>query len=436
MYLKKIIITITILFLTACGSSGAKDKHGETTPAPENADFSNTHAYVSNGKYASVLAFCAGIKDENSSCTLETLPFIAQELAEKNDVPTTEMIMRRVVVSHDWMGKRFEEMLNILDDDIKLLLGAVTAIVIDDDIIPSYYWGLTGAMYIDPRYLWLTPEEAANIIKKDDFRSEFSNKLQFLEYAQSTINGQSAYRFFSLDQNETRSTSDITIPLASVLYHELAHANDFFPPYLRDEVILSESVLNNIISIFPQNISNKLYETYPLTSEELLAMGNVMYKGEEATSLQQSVTATNMGTLFKEDNAVTNYAYSSPFEDTATLFENAMMKLHYNVEIDYAFLEKPIKTENLICDDYIVGWGIKNRIAQEDVKRRSLFVTQKIFPNLANLENLFQNNLGTTKELQAGIDWCTATSQTKSLKKKLPIQKSFNKPNSFPLLKL
>jgi len=329
------------------------------------------------------------------------------------------MIMQRVVVSHKWMGDRFSEMLDLLDDDIKILLGAVTAIVIDDDIIPSYYWGLTGAMYIDPRYLWLTPQEVLNITKKEDFRSEYSNGLQFLEARRLLINGNYASAYFPMDENLTRTREDIKLDFASLLYHELAHANDYFPPYLRDQVNNSDSVLDALNSIFTQNITHKLYENYPLTSDELKAMGQVMYRGEKASSEQNRTTATQIGELFSQDNAVTMYAYSTAFEDTATLFQNLMLKRHYNIEVDYAFLEKPTKKDNLICADFIVGWGVRNRIADREVRQRANFVFQKIFPKLTP-----SVSLGKSQLLETQTDWCTAMSINQSKERKN--QKSLN----------
>ena len=422
---KHIVLTLSILLLTACGSN-SNTKHGETTPNPDNADFSDTFVYKSSSKYKSVLIDCIGATKEEDSCTLETLPFLAQE----KEVPTKEMIMQRVVVSHKWMGDRFSEMLDLLDDDMKILLGAVTAIVIDDDIIPSYYWGLTGTMYIDPRYLWLTPEEAATITKKEDHRAGYSNGLQFLETRRALIDGKYASDYFPIDENITRTKEDIKFELASVLYHELAHANDFFPPYLRDEVTNSDSLLEALDSIFKQNISHKLYETYPLTSDELHDMGQVMYAGEKANDEQKETTATQMGELFAHDNAVMMYAYSTPFEDTATLFQNLMMKRHYNIEEDFAFIERPSKKDNLVCADYIVGWGVRNRIAKSNVKQRANFVFKKIFPHLTP-----SVNLGTAQLLDVQTDWCTSRfiNQSKETKQQKSLSHEPINPNDFKI---
>ena len=422
----QLIATLSLFLLLGCGSSG-DSKHGETTPSPENADLSNTFAYESSSQYKSVLTSCASAKKESESCSLEKLPFLAQESA----VPSKEMIMKRVVVSHEWMGRRFAEMLDLLDDDIKILLGAVTAIVIDDDIIPSYYWALTGAMYLDPRYLYLTQEELATIKEKEDYRSSFSNNLKFLETRRSLINGADATPI-----NATRTKESIKLKLASLLYHELAHANDYYPPYLRTEVNPSNTIYENLSSISSRNVSHALYEEYPLSSDELYKMGQVMYRGKTATAEQKSTTATQMGTLFSHDNASTMYAYSSVFEDTATLFQNAMMKLHYNVEVDFAFLNRPTKTGTLDCPDYIVGWGERNTVAKEGVKRRAIFVAKKFFPTKTDLEEKLNNQLGSAQLLPTQIDWCSAINIEDSSNKQFKNHKEKINPDDFKMLAL
>ena len=59
------------------------------------------------------------------------------------ETPTFDRVMDRVVVSHRWMGERLEEVLRRAPDDLLRVLGAISAIVIDADVRPSFYWPLT-----------------------------------------------------------------------------------------------------------------------------------------------------------------------------------------------------------------------------------------------------------------------------------------------------
>lgn len=387
------------LFLYSCSSSNSNN-----IPAGVNyGDFDNTFVYDSSSPYKDVLKSCISATQENQSCKLSKLPFLAQE----SSVPTKEMIMQRVVVSHEWMGVRFAQMLDILDDDIKILLGAVTAIVIDDDIIPSFYWGLTGAMYIDARYLWLSVAEANTITKKQDYRADFGNELSFLEATRFLKNGEYASNYIPIDSNQTRTISDIKYNLASLLYHELAHANDFLPNSMRSGININSSVVETLNSLTNYRVTQKLYESYPLQSTQLKSMGRVLYQGDTPTQLQKYTTAKDMGIYFESDSASDMYAYSNGYEDTATLFQMSMMKYHYGIEQDIGFLVSPTKTTNLSCSDYIVGWGERNTIAKPDVKQRAIFVAQNILPN-SNWSTIFDSTLGNSQLLKSDIDWCSA----------------------------
>jgi len=113
----------------------------------------------------------------------------------ENTQPSVADILDRTLVSHEWMGQRLEELLTTLPDEILLLTRSLTAIVIDDDIRPAYYDVNTGAIYIDPNFLWLTVEEARTINPQDDFRSEFTRPLNFRSFFRYVKDDEQAYIF-------------------------------------------------------------------------------------------------------------------------------------------------------------------------------------------------------------------------------------------------
>jgi len=100
------------------------------------------------------------------------------------------------------------------------------------------------------------------------------------------------------------------------------------------------------------------------------------------------------------------YAYATVYEDMAMLFESAMLKYHYGIEMDIAFISNPSNPNS--CEDYIVGWGSRNQIARDGVKQRVNFVLKSILPNSANWDNFTDNQIGTTKPLSSGVDWCSS----------------------------
>jgi hypothetical protein len=96
------------------------------------------------------------------------------------------IILSRLLVSHDWMGKRFEEMMQSFADDSEeiLLFRSVTAIIISDNIRPSFYTTRTGAIYIDSSYLYLTEAEKKNTPQFLDYRSDFAKNFTYEQYGE------------------------------------------------------------------------------------------------------------------------------------------------------------------------------------------------------------------------------------------------------------
>ena len=110
---------------------------------------------VPGGAYDAVLIDCILAETQQQSCTLNTLPLLAQKVVD----PSVDDILGRTVISDNWMSARFRQVLERMPADMLILFNAVTAIVIDaDTVVPSYY-PLTGAIYISPVDLWLTNAE-------------------------------------------------------------------------------------------------------------------------------------------------------------------------------------------------------------------------------------------------------------------------------------
>jgi len=369
------------LLLNSCGSN----KHGENSIPPNVIDIKNSSfVYITDSPYKNVLIHCTNPKNkESDSCSLNTLPLIAQE----NKNVTKKMILQRVVTSHTWMAERFSQLLDRLDNKhMKNLFGAVTAIVIHKDIKPSFYTPETGAIYLDPTYLWLTPEEAATITVQDDFRSDFGNKLQFITGSINTLNGIPIDTNKALNSGESRTITEIEMPFAALLYHELGHANDFAPPSLIENIDKNQSVFNAIKSLSNAYISTQLYNIYPLTSLKLLSLGKVLYHGQAENDEEKELSAFVAGELFDEDRASDIYAYSDMYEDTATLFADTMMKIHYNVNNNVLFIT---------ADTHELKWGIRNPISKASVKPRALLVANRLNPIIGNWDGKFDALVGT-----------------------------------------
>jgi hypothetical protein len=389
-------ILAAILLFGACGGG---DKSFDVGPGGSNPDLADVAVYRPASPYAGVLKDCATAGSLNRLCTMQTLPLVGQAAA----APTAADVMDRVLVSHPWMALRFEEVLNQLPPDILTLFKGVTAVVIDADIRPSFYSSGTAAIYLDPANLWLTNEEKATIAQDPDFRSGFGAELQFVTLSRYVQNNSYAYAFFPLDGTETRQLSDLVYPMARLLYHELAHANDFLPPAaqpLLDRQLTPHAARQALAN---ESVAAELVLTSPLTSLLWQSLAQVLFLGVPATAEQASFPAGLVGVHFAGDGATDAYGYSTIHEDVAMLFEETMMKYHFGIDRDVAFSDLPV-TDLPVCDDYLVQWGVRSRIGDAAVKPRAEGVAAALLPD-ADL-TAFLAGLPAATPMPAGVGWC------------------------------
>ncbi|MDR8523976.1 hypothetical protein [Shewanella fidelis] len=337
----------------------------------------NTFAYKPDSPYADAIEQCVYSNQLQQSCSIQTLPLIGQTGSVNK-----QAILDRLLVSHQWMGENFEYVLDNLDpnSDFATLLQSVTAVVISYDVRPSFYWVVTGAIYLDPTDLWLLKEERDTINEAPDYRSGFGNDLQFLMPWRYVKNNSYTSYIVPRSERVNRTAQQMLPDLASLLYHELAHANDFFPrsvhaslvgPTLLDDY---ERRSNNSALI-----SDQLANFYPLNSQEMTQLANVSFRGETATNTQENYLAADVTSFFSPDRASDYYAYSTRREDAAMLFEEAMMSHRYAIQRDVAVTDKP---DNATASSIIVDWGQRGRIGDPKLESRAAFVIDQMMPEL------------------------------------------------------
>ena len=384
-----------LFLLCACGG----DDNDATTlwPSPNLSDVS---VYNPDSPYTEVLKPCATATDGISLCSLETLPLIGQDTS----TPAVANVMDRVLVSHSWMGRNFEEILKQLPPDILSLFKGVTAIVIDSEIRPSFYSARTAAIYLDPANLWLTNEEKATISQSPDHRNDFGDELQFVILARYVKDNSYANIFYLLNGTETRQLNDILYPVARQLYHELAHANDFLPPVMLPAIDPQTTPFAAVQALEAEQIARHLVTTYPLASKLWRSLGQVLYLGVPATKEQQDYTGDFVGLQFESDGASDPYAYSTIHEDVAMLFEETMLKFHFGIDRDIAFSFVPAKVDP-VCDDYLIQWGVRNRLGEVSVKSRAELVVRELLVD-SDLDAFF-DGIPLPTPMMTNLGWCS-----------------------------
>ena len=350
------------------------------------------HPYRPASPYAGVLARCTydiGLFYKssivNNFCPVNTLPLLGIEAGAGN-APSVAQIMNRVLVSHDFLGANFEAFLTTQDPngDFRRLLGGATAVVIGSHVRPSFYTSATGAIYLDANNLWLTPEERDVVTEVPDYRLAFDDELNFTGVGRAVKNNDYARRGYSATARVTRDQSDLLFVLGRLMYHELGHAGDFFPPAERN-LNGTQSIWANVVSRLTAKTlpSDALASLYPLRSTEMKGLGQVMYQGATATAEQKAYTAAQVGAFFGSDVASDDYAYSingdsNSREDLAMLFEEFMMSYRHGVQYDVGYTN--VYKDGMFSDDLIVAWGMRGRIGLPSIKPRIKLVLQRVAP--------------------------------------------------------
>lgn len=405
------------IVLSACSSRAPDDTNSDQVLGAVSAiDFgddgnngfavvgtASVYAYRKNSPYASVLKDCVLINTVADSCQVSKLPFIGNGTTQ----PTIEDVMNRVLVTHNWMGERFEEVLRGVPEEVMTMFSSATAVLIGSEVRPSFYTTLTGAIQIDPVYLWSSVAEKGSISKEEDFRAGFGNDLQFWFISRmADKNGDRLSPYYSLDDNSVRPIKDIKLPLTRLLVHELVHATDFMPRSLISGIDPNLSVFEAIESISSQWLSPLLYTSHPLTSLEMQSFAGVRYLGAEASTQHKAATASDVGNLMANDGAPQFYSYATIREDLAQLVESVVMGYRYGAVSNVGFTQKPFDENNYTCDDLRVSWGQRNRIADPLVNPRARQATELVLSLSAPMALYLDAQQGNAEQMQKNVGWC------------------------------
>lgn len=359
-----------VMFVSATDSAGTIASASFSFGLANRVSGKSLKPYQKNSPWAEVLAACASANDPFQLCPLETLPFLGSVSAE----PDIDQILQRTTVTHSWMGDRFKQVLAALPPDMLKMFRGTTAIVISSGIRPAFYTSATGAIYLDPQDLWLTPAERETIDWEPDYRSEFGSTLKFISAELYVSGNTSAWRpSYLYEEGQSRTFDEIIWPIANLLIHELTHANDAMPPALLSDVLPDETVLEATYRLERLSPSLQLLNTYPLRSALLYDLGSVLFFGAPVTTVFQNLSAMTLGLEFEQDDASALYAYASPFEDTAMLVEEVLTHYYFGLDRVSSFLDVP-RSDNPDCSEYTVQWGRINRVATPAIRERARLV--------------------------------------------------------------
>lgn len=399
-YSRMIVALVTALIVSCSGGGGGGSSPVDpgTGQSPPTAAFlldATTRSLARPAVTSSIsdtVVRCAVMLHEDEACTLTDLSLLGMETTS----PSVDDVMLRVVVTHAWMGTRFRDLLARMPPEVLLMARGLTAVVISSEIRPSFYTTRTGAIYLDPEGMWLTQAEQDVISTAPDPRIADLEQLGFLmlwRYVQNDVDIRAL----------PRSLDTLALRTAALLFHELAHANDFFPP---DRVDLIDRTIPVYLAAGSNDIpSSLLAGTYPLWSSLMADLAGVAFRGVTPTLSQLAVSPDDVAAEFPSDAANDFYNYTTPREDLAIQFEEAMMLYTLNISRDVAVTNMP--TDPQSCPDYVVFWGQRNRIAEMSSGVRSAFSVERIMPEAAAAVQSMLDTLPAPPAMLPGVDWCT-----------------------------
>ena len=371
---------------------------------------SRVHPYRATGPYAAQLVRCvydAMLQWQGAGknlCSLSTLPYLHQETT--GNEPSVDQIMSRVLVSHDWMGDVFQQFITGDDkSELRRLLNAVTAVVIGANLRPGFYHGVTGAIYMDADDFWLTPEQRDVIDEAPDFRSAFDRELAYSTLWRYTLNNVNVFRPFPSTLRVSRDVSYLLYETGWLMYHELAHANDFLPFGARASLVDSASPWDNVRTRYAaqQLTSDFVAQQFPLNSAEMKQLAQVKFFGATPDAMQRAYTPAQVWGYFSADRASDEYSYATTREDAAMLFEEFMMAYRHGIRRDTAFTDKV--TPSSTGASVLVRGGQRGRIGDTAIKPRLEVVLQGLAPWILNADAGAITRLPAPIPMRAGESW-------------------------------
>ncbi len=364
-----------LLFITACSKNQSiPDDHGAKS-ALKNKTFFEKVGEVKSFRtsiYSTKMEKCVYADTNELSCLISDLPLIGIS----KDKITVDDILERTLVSHEFLGESFKEVLLQLNPEILQMFGASSAVVISDKINPSFYYSRTGAIYLSGRFFWKNTREREIVSEVRDNRERTGFLFQFLFDSDYMKEGNP---ITIRAQKNAQTYAEMSINVARLLFHELSHANDYFPRtfYRSSAIDLKSTYQKAAYDRFSKVELQSDRLPSQLSSKRLMKIGQILYQGVEAAAEDSALLAEEVVQEFKNDVANDDYGYSTTREDFAMLAEEALMLYYYETP-RYLYIIKLPEANFVPPEDYVYQfvWGEKSRVLEPQIKQRASFVLE------------------------------------------------------------
>ena len=412
--LRSSLIVLTTTVIAACSSNSSDDPDSPVvvseitmSDVPESQQrvisTADSVAFVANGPYAELLNRCRDA-DGDALCTTEQLPLLGQN---GNTNITVNDIMSRVVTTHDWMGPRFQQLLERLGPEALKLFGPIAVITLGGDSEDySFANSWRGSLYIPTDILWLTEQEKAALYVPESTSGGNTTQVTPLPWLARFrwLKGDN-WLYFATDRSE-REYANIEVHFAANLYYPLAYINGVIPPMAVTQALPTETP-RDLFENTLDNLPAQLYADQSLTIDPspLFALATTYHDKIEPTTEQLAQTPAEVGGLFGNEGKMRLWGYSTRENDFASLLQAGMLDYTSDVYLDVTFNNRGPDFTVRGCDDETIGWGVRNRIASPLVTPRVRFAMESVLGTSTKLDNFFAG-IGEETVIPAGLGWC------------------------------
>ena len=358
--------------------------------------------FNTNSPYKANLLRCAQ-SSFRSPCSLGELPLLGQQTQN----PSIQNVMDRVVITHDWTGYRFQQILERLPRQVLQLFKPAAIVYIGSDTEFTHFEFDRAIFNINIDEIWVNATEKKAVLVGDERLATFTETgLRFeprFRWMKDSVNAYSG--LFGTE----RDAEQMLLLLGRSIYYDLALPNNRLSGERFNALEDTQLPLDVLAFDASTAISTELYSNASLTtdSSNLYLLADVQYGSEEiSASLSSEFRAAGVGAEIAAQGKPRFFSFTAKENDLATLFELAMVKMVHRVYLDVALVDAFDGPAILGCDDYKIGWGVRNRIAAPRVSARAKFVVESLIGQSDETDAFFASQLGVQTGLPPGVGWC------------------------------
>jgi len=317
-------------------------------------------------------------------------------------------IMNRVLVTHDWMGLRFQQLLEQLPREALKAFAPVTHVVLGGDGTRATEYNAYGnVLTVAPRSLWLTADEKLAVFvdtggsgstgEEDEFQFDFRFRYMKDDNYATWV-----------ESLETRDYDQMVGRFQTSMFYSLAFANNVSYAAAIDDLPTNISTVE-VFDNYYAGFSEELYAQPGVSSGSsiLYQLNEAYYDDDVAPDAEQSAYLPDyVGSVFADDGMPVFYSYRNYSSEMSRLLQLGMLKYFSDIYIDIAFTNPEPEFEILGCDDARIGWGVRNRVANPAVATKTQFLMEQVFGQSASLNNFFANGIGEETPLPFDAGWC------------------------------